>query len=145
MRTSGREVTGRTLHPGSARGEALLLGAPLSLWGGTDGSGRIVDGHHPQCGTRLTGRVVVLASGRGSSSSSAVLAEQVRTGTAPAAIVLSEVDPIMVAGALVAAELYGTLLPIVQVAAGRLDRTRGVVEVEADPSTMTATVTMEEP
>ena len=46
-----------------------------------------------------------MPSGRGSSSSSSVLAEAIRAGTAPAAIVLGEADPILALGAIVAREL----------------------------------------
>ncbi len=106
----------RSLHPGVATGAILRLTAPLSLWGGTHPDGTISDPHHPQFGRRLTGRIVVVASGRGSSSSSSVLAELVRSGNGPAAIVLAEPDGILVLGALVAAELYGIRLPIAVVA-----------------------------
>ena len=61
--------------------------------------------------------------GRGSSSSSTVLAEAIRLGTAPAAIVLSEPDPILVIGALVAQRLYARTCPIVVVSARRTTRT----------------------
>jgi predicted aconitase with swiveling domain len=54
-----------------------------------------------------------MPSGRGSSSSSSVLAEAIRLGTAPAGIVLREPDPIVVLGAVVARELYGVELPVV--------------------------------
>lgn len=106
-------VHGRTLHPGTATGLPIRLTAPLSFWGGTDTSGRIVDAHHPQCGALLTGRILLVESGRGSSSASSVLAEQIRARTAPAAIVLARPDPIIPLGALVAAELYGLFLPVV--------------------------------
>ncbi|MEU4197793.1 DUF126 domain-containing protein [Kribbella sp. NPDC026611] len=103
----------RTLHPGTASGELIRLTAPLSFWGGTDATGRIVDAHHPQCGAVLAGRILLMPSGRGSSSSSSVLAEQIRTHTAPAAIVLATPDPIIPLGALIAAELYNLCLPVV--------------------------------
>lgn len=106
-------IHGRTLHPGTATGTPIRLTAPLSFWGGTDNEGRIVDAHHPQCGAVLTGRVVLMESGRGSSSASSVLAEQIRARTAPAAIVLSRPDPIIPLGALIAAELYDLNLPVV--------------------------------
>jgi uncharacterized protein len=106
-------IHGRTLHPGSALGMPIRLTAPLSFWGGTDDQGRIVDAHHPQCGAVLTGRILLMESGRGSSSASSVLAEQIRVRTAPAAIILSRPDPIIPLGALVAAELYGLDLPVV--------------------------------
>jgi predicted aconitase with swiveling domain len=104
---------GRTLHPGTATGEPIRLTAPLSFWGGTDEHGRIVDAHHPQCGAVLTGRILMMESGRGSSSASSVLAEQIRARTAPAAIILTRPDPIIPLGALVAAELYDLNLPVV--------------------------------
>jgi uncharacterized protein len=106
-------LTGETLHPGEAAGELLVLGEPLSFWGGTDASGRVIEPHHPQHGALLAGRVVAMPSGRGSSSSSSVLAEQVRAGAAPAALLLASPDAILVLAAIVAAELYGRLLPIV--------------------------------
>jgi hypothetical protein len=93
--------------------EALVLDEPLSFWGGVDpATGRIVDRRHPQCGEQVTGRVLVMPSGRGSSSSSTVLAECVRAGTAPAAIVLRHADEILALGALVAEELYGRTIPV---------------------------------
>ena len=106
-------IQGRTLHPGTATGEPIRLTAPLSFWGGTDEHGRIVDAHHPQCGAVLTGRILLMESGRGSSSASSVLAEQIRARTAPAAIILARPDPIIPLGALVAAELYNLNLPVV--------------------------------
>ena len=106
----------RALAPGSAEGLALVLDQPLSLWGGLDpATGRIVDRRHPQWDALVTGRVLVMASGRGSSSSSSVLAEAVRLGFGPAAIVLREPDAILVIGSLVALELYGHAPPVVVV------------------------------
>jgi predicted aconitase with swiveling domain len=108
----------RTLVAGSAEGEALVLDEPLSFWGGVDpATGDVIDVHHPQHGANVAGRVLVMPSGRGSSSSSSVLAEAIRSGTAPAAIVLLEPDPIVALGAIVARELYGATIPVV-VAAG---------------------------
>ena len=96
------------------RAPAIVLDEPLSLWGGMDpATGMLIDAHHPQRGLSLTGRVVVMASGRGSSSSASVLAEAVRAGTAPAGFVLAEPDLILAIGAAVAEELYGVRLPIV--------------------------------
>jgi predicted aconitase with swiveling domain len=108
-------VSGTVLAGGVADGPALRLDEPLSLWGGVDpGSGEIIDARHPQRGTSVSGRVLVMASVRGSSSSSSVLAEMVRAGCAPAAILLGEADLILSVGAAVAEELYGIRVPIVQ-------------------------------
>jgi predicted aconitase with swiveling domain len=137
------ELTGRTVFPGEAAADLLVLDAPLSFWGGTGEDGRIVDEHHPQRGARLTGRVVALPSARGSSSSSSVLAEQIRVGTAPAALVLTEPDAILMLGAWVAAELYGLRLPIVVLVDAdyrELCARSGPVAVAAGPERATITV-----
>jgi predicted aconitase with swiveling domain len=90
-----------------------VLTAPLSFWGGLDPhTGRIIDVHHPQHGAVLTGKVVVMPAGRGSSSSPTVLAEALRLGTGPAAIVLDRADPIVWLGAYIAELLYGISCPI---------------------------------
>ena len=105
---------GRTLVAGRAAGTAIVLTEPLSFWGGLDpGTGALIDTHHPQRGAALSGRILVMPSGRGSSSSSYVLAEAIRAGTAPAAIVLREPDGIIALGSIVARELYGTQTPVV--------------------------------
>jgi predicted aconitase with swiveling domain len=122
----------RTLVAGRAEGEALVLDEPLSFWGGLDPqTGDIIDVRHPQRGANVTGRVLVLSSGRGSSSSSSVLAEAIRAGTAPAAIVLGEADPILALGAIVARELYGIVTPVV-VATGPTIQTGCYVVVDAE-------------
>ncbi|HLA65260.1 MAG TPA: DUF126 domain-containing protein [Candidatus Saccharimonadales bacterium] len=106
-------MRGRVLAAGRADGQSLVLEEPLSLWGGMDpGSGELIDARHPQRGALLAGRVLVMPSVRGSSSSSSVLAEAVRAGRAPAAILLGEVDLILAVGAAVAEELYGVRLPV---------------------------------
>jgi predicted aconitase with swiveling domain len=102
------------LVPGEAVGELVVLESPLSFWGGFDPlSGLITDRSHPQHGVSLVGKIVAMRHGRGSSSSSAVLAESLRLGTGPAALVLGEADQILVTGALVARLLYQTECPIV--------------------------------
>lgn len=100
--------------PGRAEGEVLVLEQPLSLWGGADPTtGMIIEPSHPQFGASITGRVLVMPHGRGSSSASSVLAELLRLGLGPAAIVLREPDSILAIGSLVAGNLYGSLCPLV--------------------------------
>lgn len=100
---------------------ALVLDEPLSLWGGMDpASGELIDPHHPQRGANLAGRAVVMASGRGSSSSASVLAEAARAGAAPGALLLGEPDLILAIGAAVAEELYGVRIRVVVLPAAEL-------------------------
>jgi hypothetical protein len=114
-------VNGRVLAHGVAEGRALVLDEPLSFWGGVDPqTGAIIDARHPQLWASVKGRVLVMRSVRGSSSSSSVLAETVRAGCAPAAILLGEPDLILAVGAAVAEELYGVRLPIVQLGLAEL-------------------------
>ncbi|MBT8039583.1 MAG: DUF126 domain-containing protein [Xanthomonadales bacterium] len=121
------------LVPGEASGPLALLTHPLSLWGGFDPhTGRVTDENHPQCGLQIGGRVLLMPGGRGSSSSSSVLLESARLQAHPSAIVLVEPDPILVVGALVAADLYDVHIPVVSVAAAVLARFEGAAEARVD-------------
>ena len=112
--TAPLSTIARHLVRGHATAPALVLDEPLSFWGGLDPeTGCITDVHHPQHGVCISGTTLVMPFGRGSSSASSVLAEAIRIGTAPAAIVLTEADEILVLGALVGRELYGVTVPIV--------------------------------
>ncbi len=107
------ELGYEVLVPGQAEGALIVLQEPLSFWGGFDAeTGRIIDNNHSRMGTKLTGSIVAMPHGRGSSSSSSVLAEALRRGTAPAGFILGEPDPILVIGALVAIRLYQASCPI---------------------------------
>ena len=110
----------RVLVAGTATGEVLRLDEPLSFWGGVDpGTGRITDLRHPQAGQSVAGRILSMPFGRGSSGGSAGIAEGIRSGTAPSAILLLEPDEIVTLGAIVADELYGESLPVVVLAQDR--------------------------
>ncbi|MXZ37881.1 MAG: DUF126 domain-containing protein [Holophagales bacterium] len=114
---SAVEVEGQALVAGAAVGKVLRLEEPLSFWGGVDPvTGTVIDRRHPRCGESVAGRVLVMPYGRGSSSSSSVLLEGVRLGTAPAAVVLRELDGILALGAAVARELYEQSPPVVVLA-----------------------------
>src|SRR5579863_8809014 len=77
------------LVPGAAGGAPLRLDEPLSFWGGLDpATGLIIDRRHPQAGANIAGRALLMPAGRGSSGGSAILAEALRLGSGPAAILL---------------------------------------------------------
>lgn len=100
--------------PGDVEGRLCVLREPLSLWGGFDiATGLVIDANHPDKGTNLTGRILAMREARGSSSSASALVEAARCGTAPAAIVLSRIDPILLMGAFIAKELYEVTIPVV--------------------------------
>lgn len=128
-------ATAEILVPGKAgEGDALVLTAPISFWGGVDPrTGRIADVRHPQHGEVISGRVLFLPGTIGSSSASAVLMELVHNGRAPAALVLHEPDAILLLGLIVAREM-GWETPIaVRLDRGAFDACRGqVLTVAAD-------------
>lgn len=110
-------VKARPLAAGAAEGTALVSNKPISFWGGLDPkTGRIIDLRHDRCGEMAAGRVFVFPAEKGSSTASAVLLELIRIGKAPAAIITRELAPILVLGAVVAQQLYGMTVPILQVA-----------------------------
>lgn len=129
---------------GVATGPVVVLDEALSFWGGFESAtGEIIDEHHPQVGVCLSAAVVVVRSGRGSSSASSVIAEAARLGTGPAALIMREPDEIIATGAIVADELYGRPLPVLivdgpgfaQAAAARYAAigADGVIELSLDP------------
>ena len=105
----------QVIIPGAARGIALVSDEPLSFWGGYDyETGRIIDQRHPLAGECAAGRVLALPYTRGSSTTTAVLLEAVRAGTAPAAILTTGVDTFFALAAIVADELYGKAIPLLK-------------------------------
>ncbi len=145
MTSSGTEIArGRTLHPGSGSGPAMAI-EPLSFWGGLSWEdGRIIDVHHPDHGRLIGGVVLVMSGGRGSSSASVVLAESVRRGTGPVAVVVRTTDLILLVGALAAAELYGLRCPVVELDREAFDRVAALDgrELVVEAGDETATVSL---
>jgi len=135
-------LTGKVSHPGTAEGEILLLTEPISFWGGVDHHGEIIDVHHAQHKAKMTNKILVMPSGRGSSSATAVLAELIRTGDGPLAIIMLQCDTILVIGALVSAEIYGISMPIVELDKDQYAQlSDGMrVSVDADGGSQLATV-----
>jgi uncharacterized protein len=121
------ELSCDVLLPGDqdrdAEGVVLALSAPISFWGGVEPkTGDIIDARHPQRGACVAGRVLALPGTIGSSSASAVLLELVHAGKAPAAILMTEPDAILLLGLVVAREMGWATPPALRV--GALDQRR---------------------
>ena len=133
----------KRLVGGEGSGELVVLSAPLSLWGGYDfESGKVRDASHPDVGRELRGKVVAMPAARGSSSASSALVESMRLGTAPAAIVLAQVDPILLIGGLVGEELYGKRVPIVVVSAAEWQQLRTGASASVDANEAAASIVL---
>ncbi len=132
------ELKGRVLIDGEGEGSLLRLVEPISFWGGVDpDSGRLTDPRHPQHGVSIGGKVLALASTRGSSSSSYIMLELLRNGHAPAALIMAEPEAILALGVIVGREMGYRPIPVLAMPAedqsrlpqGRLRvRPGGVIE-----------------
>ena len=107
-------ITGRVIVAGEAAGEALVTHDALSFWGGYDfHTGEIIDKHHPLAGVRAGGRILAVPFSKGSSTTTAVLLEAVRAGTAPAAILTTGADSFFALASIVADVMYGKSFPVI--------------------------------
>jgi len=107
-------IIGRVLVAGEAAGDALVTRDALSFWGGYDfRSGEIIDKHHPLAGVCAAGRILAVPFSKGSSTTTAVLLEAVRAGTAPAAIVTTGPDAFFALASIVADVMYGKPFPVI--------------------------------
>jgi predicted aconitase with swiveling domain len=111
---AARVIAGRVVVAGRAEGEALVTNEPLSFWGGYDfHTGEIIDKHHALAGIRAAGRVLAVPFSKGSSTTTAVLLEAVRAGTAPAAVVTTGADAFFALASIVADVMYGKSFPVI--------------------------------
>ena len=130
---SERVLAGRAVIAGHAEGTALVTAEPLSFWGGYDpATGEITDRTHPLSGTIGTGRVFEIPATRGSSTTTAVLLEAIRRGTAPAAFVTRGVDSFLALAAVVAEEMYGKAPPVVALKGIDFERLEDGVEIRIE-------------
>jgi predicted aconitase with swiveling domain len=109
-----RVIAGRPIVAGEAAGAALVTSEALSFWGGYDfHSGTIIDRHHQLAGVSAAGCILAVPFSKGSSTTTAVLLEAVRAGTAPAAIVTTGVDSFFALASIVADVMYGKSFPVI--------------------------------
>ena len=127
-------LTGRVLVAGEGQGPFMRLDQAISFWGGVDPvSGTISDPRHANHGESISGTVLAISSTVGSSSSSAIMLELLREGTAPAAILLGEADAILSLGVIVAQELGYAGIPILEVPVAQMMGFQQGVPVSVGP------------
>ncbi len=107
-------LQGQVVAQGEVSAELLVSSDPISFWGGYDyHTGNIIDQRHPLAGECAAGRILALPFTRGSSSTTAVLLEAIKAGTAPAAIITTAPDSFFALASIVADEMYGTPVPLI--------------------------------
>ena len=119
----GTILKGTPIIPGKVSGALLVSSEPLSFWGGYDQeTGQIIDQRHPLAGETAAGRILALPFTRGSSTTTAVLLEAIRAGTAPLAILTTSSDSFFALASIVADEMYHRPIPLFVIDRADFDR-----------------------
>jgi len=120
----------RKISKGHVKGEVIITKDPLSFLGGVDPkTGTIIDQGHELYGKNISGKILVIPSGKGSTVGSYVIFQMAKNKTAPSAIISLKAEPIIATGAIMAE------IPMVdQVDADILNilKEGDIVEVDAD-------------
>ena len=124
-------LSGKPFIAGSAKGIALVSREPLSFWGGYDWkTGEIIDRRHPLSGEIAKGRILAIPFTRGSSTTTAVLLESIRAGTAPAGMITTATDFFFALASVVADEMYSKPIPLIAVSESDFEKLKTGDEVE---------------
>jgi hypothetical protein len=96
-------LTGRTIYPGQAQGEALLTRQGISFFGGVDpDTGIVVEQGHELEGQSIAGKVLIFPTGKGSTVGSYTLYRLKKNNLAPSAILNAECETITAVGCIIA-------------------------------------------
>ena len=98
------------------KGKVFKCGEGLSFWGGVDPhTGRIIDIHHPNHGSFISKKFLLMPTSRGSCSGSGVLLQLAQSELAPAALIFHETEEILTLGAIVADQLFDKQVAVLRV------------------------------
>jgi predicted aconitase/predicted aconitase with swiveling domain len=98
------------------KGKVFKCCEGLSFWGGVDPqTGRIIDIHHPNHGSFISKKILLMPTSRGSCSGSGVLLQLAQSELAPAALIFHETEEILTLGAIVADQLFDKQVAVLKV------------------------------
>ena len=127
-------LTGRTIFPGQASGQALVSRMGISFYGGVDPeTGLVTEAGHDLEGQSIAGKVLVFPSGKGSTVGSYILYRLNHNGKAPAAIINAECETITAVGCIISEIPCVDQVNIDQLATGmrlRVDADAGRVKIQ---------------
>jgi uncharacterized protein len=93
----------RKIARGHVRGSVIISHDPLSFLGGVDPqTGNITDQNHELYQQNISGKILLIPSGKGSTVGSYVIFQMAKHKTAPLAIIAMEAEPIIATGAIMA-------------------------------------------
>jgi predicted aconitase with swiveling domain len=120
----------RKISRGRAYGEVIISQNPLSFLGGVDPqTGNIIDAEHDLYQQNISGKILVIPSGKGSTVGSYVIFQMAKNKTAPLAIIAREAEAIIATGAIMAG------IPMVdhpEKDLANIIKEKDVLEVDAD-------------
>ena len=127
-------LQGRCIFSGSAEGEALVTSQAISFFGGVDPeTGVVVERGHELEGRCIAGKVLVFATGRGSTVGSYTIYRLQHSGHAPIAILNAECETIIAVGCIIAEIPCVDKLPIHKIPPGSKVRIKDdMVTIEPD-------------
>ncbi len=96
------KLSGRKIFKGIAEAEAIVTKDGISFYGGVDpDTGKVVEVGHELEGKSISGKVLVFPSGKGSTVGSYTMYRMKKNNTAPAAIVIKQIDTIIAVGCII--------------------------------------------
>ena len=100
---NSRIIKCRKISRGQAQGKVIISSDPLSFLGGVNPqTGDITDRQHELYQQNISGQILVIPSGKGSTVGSYVIYQMAKNKTAPLAIIALEAEPIIATGAIMA-------------------------------------------
>ena len=123
MNSGPIDLPASVLIRGLAQGVALVLEDTLSFWGGFNlANGQIIDVHYPQYRQRVGSKILCIPRSRGSAGTPGGIAETLRNGSGPIAILLGERDVNIGVGVMVGNRLYDLTLPALEISPADMAR-----------------------
>jgi len=124
----------RKISKGCAKGEVLITKDPISFLGGVDPhTGVVIEKGHDLYGEKISDKILVIPSGKGSTVGSYVIFQMAKNKTAPQAIISIKAEPIIATGAIIAG------IPMVhqpEINVLNILKNGDIVEVNADEETI---------
>ena len=127
------KLSGRKIYKGVVEADALVTNDAISFYGGIDpDTGKVVEAGHELEGVKITGKVLVFPTGKGSTVGSYTMYRMMKNKTAPAAIVNEQIDTIIAVGCIISEIPCVDKINITNIKSGqriRVNGNEGYVEV----------------